>query len=116
MMIFRAFGAIVERLAERVFFLIFLIFGGKAAKKLKKHALCRVSSGAGEAGKISKNLNTGVLTLFMVNKPDKIIKIVSLCFLHFTKLKRFSVPQLFLSKNFMQLFLSLFPIYFYKIF
>ena len=33
---------------------------------------------AGEAGKISKNLNRNVLTCFMADKPDELIKIVSL--------------------------------------
>ena len=55
MIIFRAFGAIVEN-----------------------HALRRKIPGAGEAGKISKNLNRRVLTFFMPDKPVELIKIVSL--------------------------------------
>ena len=47
--------------------------GGK-----KNRALRRVFPGVGEAGKISGNLNTGVLILFMPDKPDEIIKIVSI--------------------------------------
>ena len=42
---------------------------------VKKRNFTKVFPGD-EAGKISKKFNRSTLTLFMVNKPDEIIKIV----------------------------------------
>ena len=64
------------------FFLFFCVFMRQSRIKTQKNkknlAHRRVFSGAGEAGKISKNLNSNVLTLFMPDKPNELIEIVSI--------------------------------------
>ena len=64
-MIFCAFGAIVERLPERVIFLIFLIFWRQSRQKVKKiyknNALCPSFYNRAEGAKNHPNLVSGVL-------------------------------------------------------
>ena len=71
-------------LDRRLRCLMFLLFTGcsplrgKFAPAVEGMSGRAIFPGAGEAGKISKNLNRSVLTLFMPDKTVELIKIVLL--------------------------------------